>query len=206
MVSSAWLRNSASVENEAARRSRGTLASRQAQNPTPINERRRDVREKLRRMDLAVQRARRMSPLRGDGGAETLHVLAHVRQDDTPEHDIRRPWAPTEREDGTRPILVSHPSDHGPKTVPTRLDLLGGRLFGHGAVLAGVDGIDRMGRLPLEIERLFPGERPGDEAGLPSTPEGAARDRSGGDDPTAPVDRGSPRDGAPAGGRGVPVA
>src|SRR5207249_1500247 len=79
-----------------------------------------------------------------------------------------RPWAPTEREDGTRPILVSHPSDHGLKTVPTRLDLLGGRLFGHGAVLAGVDGIDRMGRLPLEIERRFPGERPGDEAGLPS--------------------------------------
>src|SRR5438552_18682949 len=68
-------------------------------------------------MDLVVQRARRMSRLRGDGGVETLHVLAHVRQDDTPEHDIRRPWAPTEREDGTRPILVSHPSDLALKTV-----------------------------------------------------------------------------------------
>src|SRR5438270_397862 len=106
-------------------------------------------------------------------------MLAHVRQDDTPEHDIRRPWAPTEREDGTRPILVPHPSDHALKTVPTRLDLLGGGLFGHGAVLASVDGIHRMGRLPLEIERRFPGERPGDEAGLPSTPETSGAGRFG---------------------------
>src|SRR5438477_8623622 len=109
-----------------------------------------------------------MSPLSGDGGTQALQVLAHVRQDDTPEHDVRRPWAPAEHEDGARPVLVSHPSDHALKTVPTLFNLFRRGLLGHGGMLVCVDRVDRMGRLPREIERFFPGERACNEAGLSS--------------------------------------
>jgi hypothetical protein len=132
-------------------------------------------------------------------------MLPHVGQHDTPEHNLRRPPPAAGSEYLARPVLLGHPRDHGLKAGPACLDLLGGLVFGHRRVLAGVYCVDGVGRLPLKFERRLTTQRTGPPVDELQSEWGqtALADALGID---VPGDPGPPRDGAPAGGRGVPVA
>src|SRR5438093_1524018 len=123
------------------------------------------------RMDLLVKSARNSrSACRAlcERPTKALQMLLHVGQHDAPEDDVRRPRSSSERKDVARPALLVHPLDDALETHPTLVDLLGGIVVRHRGVLERVHRIDVVCWLPLKLERFFPGQRAGDEAGLTS--------------------------------------
>jgi hypothetical protein len=98
-------------------------------------------------------------------------VLAHVRQHDTPEHNVGRLAPARKGKDLARPVLLGHSFDDSSEACPASLDLGGGLVLRHSPVLACIDGIQLVRRLPLEFERLLARQGSSDESRLPSKPQ-----------------------------------